>query len=63
MLCNRIAYFWPNNVVRPVKDTSWPDRDHHGCRPMSTMNLNLRCLLHEHATFFLGLGYIICFQF
>ena len=40
MLCNRIAYFWPNNVVRPVKDTSWPDRDHHGCRPMSTMNLN-----------------------
>jgi len=28
MLCTRITDFWPNYVVRPDKDTSWPDRDH-----------------------------------
>jgi len=63
MLCNRITDFWPNYVVRPVKDTSWPDWDHLGCCPMRTISLNLCCLLHGHATFFPGRGYMNGFKF
>ena len=51
-------HFCPKYVVRPVKDTSWPDRDHLGCCPMRTISLKLYCLLHERATFFLDRGYM-----
>jgi len=56
MLCNRITDFWPNYVVRPVKDTSCMD----GTDSMHAFNFFelIHELIHELIT--LGRMHLIC---